>query len=85
MYQNVKSSPQVIAFAAPDEGFIRQKLLLQDHVPFSASTLWRKINQGKFPKPIQISEGITAWRVSDIKSWAKDPAGYLATSQTEAK
>lgn len=57
-------------------GFIRQKTLLQEYVPFSASTLWRLVNAGKFPKPIKVTEQITAWRVSDVREWSINPSGY---------
>lgn len=72
--------------ALADNGFIRQKPLIASGLaPFSVTTLWRKVQAGTFPKPIKLSGQITAWRVSDIKEWAKDPAGYAATSQTEAQ
>ncbi|WP_436296117.1 helix-turn-helix transcriptional regulator [Variovorax sp. LjRoot175] len=38
-------------------------------LPFSASALWRMVSDGRFPKPIKLSERITAWRVRDIRSW----------------
>jgi prophage regulatory protein len=49
--------------------FVRQKQLLAEHLPFSPSTLWRKIREGSFPKPIKLGPSITAWRVSDIEKW----------------
>ncbi|AEB85663.1 MULTISPECIES: helix-turn-helix transcriptional regulator [Comamonadaceae] len=52
----------------PDTGFVRQKLLLS-FVPFSKSTLWRRVNEGVFPAPIRLSVGITAWRVEDVRRW----------------
>ena len=52
----------------PDTGFIRQKLLLR-FVPFSKSTLWRRVNAGVFPAPIRLSVGITAWRAEDVRRW----------------
>lgn len=67
--------------ALPDDGFIRQKTLIGTGLaPFSPTTLWRKVSTGEFPKPVKLSDQITAWRVSDIKEWAKDPAGYVATA-----
>ncbi len=38
-------------------------------VPFSAATLWRKVKAGQFPKPVKLSDRITAWRASDIAAW----------------
>ena len=61
----------------PDDALIRQKQLLQMNVvPFSATTLWRKINSGLFPQPIKVSEAITAWRVSEVRAWLVDPQNY---------
>lgn len=38
-------------------------------VPFSATTLWRKVKRGEFPAPLKLSAGITAWRVQDVRAW----------------
>ena len=62
-----------------DAGFIRLALLVTiGIIPFSESTLWRKVKAGEFPQPVKISSHITAWRVSDIRAWASDPAAYRA-------
>ena len=49
--------------------FIRQKQLIPHVVPFSPATLWRKVKSGDFPKPIKLSENITAWRWEDVEAW----------------
>ena len=85
MYQNVNKSKALGANVAPEEGFIRQKTLLKDRVPFSAATLWRLVNAGKFPKPVKVTDQITAWRVSDIKAWSKNPSGYAASTTESSK
>ena len=36
---------------------------------FSKSTLWRLVKAGKFPKPVKLSERVTAWRVGDVRDW----------------
>ena len=65
-----------------DDAFVRLNQLIDLHViPFSASTYWRKVKQGKFPTPEKISEQITASRVKDIREWARDPAGYKTAAQ----
>ena len=33
------------------------------------STIWLKLAQGKFPKPIKISSAISVWKESDIDNW----------------
>lgn len=58
--------------------FLRQSTLLQNYVPFSAATLWRLVKAGRFPRPIKVTNQITAWRCSDIEDWVKDPEAYIA-------
>lgn len=61
----------------PDSAFIRESQLVQSPkrpnanpvLPFSGPTLWRKVRSGDFPKPVKLSERITAWRVSDVRKW----------------
>ena len=38
-------------------------------LPFSSSTLWRRVRDGSFPAPLKLSAGITAWRVGDVRQW----------------
>ena len=52
----------------PASGFMRQKQVLV-LVPFSKSTLWRRIQEGSFPKPVKLSPRVTVWRTSDILGW----------------
>jgi prophage regulatory protein len=56
------------AAALPESGFVRQSQLLM-FVPFSKSTLWRRVVDGSFPAPIKLSANITAWRVEDVRRW----------------
>lgn len=67
-------------------GLVRLKTLIQfGYAPFSTSTLWRKVKDGTYPSPIKVSEQITAWKVSDLKEWAADPAGYQSNKSGGAK
>jgi predicted DNA-binding transcriptional regulator AlpA len=52
----------------PATGFVRQPQVLEV-VPFSSATLWRKCKAGQFPKPVKLSERVTAWRVGSIRAW----------------
>lgn len=52
----------------PETGFIRQKQLAAI-IPFSRTTLWRKVRNGEFPAPIRLSAGITAWKVELVRAW----------------
>ena len=66
----------------PDSALIRQSQLVQSSrrpgtpapLPFSPSTLWRKVRMGQFPQPVRLSAGMTAWRVSDIRAWMEEAA-----------
>ena len=53
----------------PATGYIRQAQLIPSIIPFSAATLWRKVNSGEFPKPYKLSERVTAWKAEDIREW----------------
>lgn len=55
--------------ALPDTGFLRQAQLIPNVVPISSATLWRKCKSGAFPKPVKLSERVTAWRVGDVRNW----------------
>lgn len=57
----------------PATGFVRIASL-RPIVPFSYSTLWRRVRTGTFPAPVKISERITAWRVEDIRAWLDQQA-----------
>ena len=61
----------------PGSAFIRESQLVQSPkrpetrapLPFSAPTLWRKVKAGTFPKPIKLSDRVTAWKVGDVRAW----------------
>jgi len=72
----------------PDSAFIRESQLVQSPkrpgipapLPFSGPTLWRKVKAGTFPKPVKLSERVTAFRVGDVRAWiaAQTEAGRAA-------
>ena len=79
----IKSAPIDATFrpsffdALPDGAFIREAQLVQSprrpdnlaHLPFSAPTLWRKVKAGTFPKPVKLSQRVTAWKVGEVRAW----------------
>jgi prophage regulatory protein len=68
-------SPTVSQIAdLPQEGYIRLNRLIPGIIPCSRTTIWRKVRAGEFPKPVKLSERITAWRASDIRQWMDDQA-----------
>lgn len=71
----------------PQTGYVRQPLLVGDSktgapgiLPFSASTLWRRVRAGTFPAPLKLSERITAWKAEDVHRWLNEQ-GHLLVSQ----
>ena len=75
----------------PVTGFIRQAQLLGDPkaeppvaaiIPVGASTLWRWVNAGKFPKPVKLSERVTAWHAEEVRAWLDQHV--TSTSQVAA-
>ncbi len=62
----------------PDTGYLRQAQLIPHVVPISSATLWRGVVSGKFPKPVKLSERVTAWRVGDVRKWLEAKANVVA-------
>jgi prophage regulatory protein len=68
---------QSVFDALPDSAYIRESQLVQSPnrpdtpapLPFSGPTLWRKVKAGTFPKPIKLSERVTAWNVGTVRAW----------------
>lgn len=59
----------------PATAYIRQSQLIPDVVPFSSATLWRGVKSGKFPKPVKLTERVTAWKVGAIREWLSQREG----------
>lgn len=61
----------------PDSAFIRESHLVQNPkrpdrpapLPFSGATLWRKVREGTFPKPLKLGPKITAFKVGEVRAW----------------
>ena len=60
----------------PDR-IIRLKTVL-DQTGLTRSTLYRKIDEGTFPRQISISARGTGWRESEVRRLIADPMGYDA-------
>jgi prophage regulatory protein len=60
----------------PEVGFLRLPQILGDQkaippqpaiIPVSRSAWWAGVRDGRFPKPIKLSQRTTAWRAEDIR------------------
>jgi prophage regulatory protein len=58
-----------------DDRIIRLKAVLE-RTGLSRSTLYRKIQQGTFPKQIRISERCAGWRQAAVSEWLRNPIFY---------
>jgi prophage regulatory protein len=63
----------------PETGFLRVNQIIGDSrrnispiIPVSKSTWWAGVASGRFPKPVKLSPGITAWRVEDIRTFIEE-------------
>jgi prophage regulatory protein len=74
---NQLTANQSVFDALPNSAYVREAQLVQSPnrpegtapLPFSAPTLWRKVKAGTFPKPIKLSERVTAWNVGAVRAW----------------
>lgn len=55
----------------PETGFVRVRQIIEGPIPVGKSTWWEGVKSGRFPKPVKISPGITAWDVNDIRALIK--------------
>ena len=58
----------------PDR-ILRLKTVLE-RTGLSRSTMYRKMQNGTFPKNIQISTRCTGWRESAVNEWMRNPIFY---------
>lgn len=64
------TAPAIATRAASANVFLRLPHVLA-RVSISRSTLWRRVNDGTFPRPLKLSERVTVWRSEDIEAWMK--------------
>lgn len=51
----------------PETGFVRLSDVLE-FIPVGKSTFWAGVKSGKYPQPVKLSKGVTAWRAEDIRA-----------------
>jgi predicted DNA-binding transcriptional regulator AlpA len=56
---------------SPDENGVRQEPL----IPISPATIWRWVRAGRFPKPVKLGPGVTAWRGVDLIAFIESSSG----------
>jgi prophage regulatory protein len=61
-------------------GAVLRRKQVEQVVGLSRSTIYQRIQNGTFPKPISLGGRVVGWRTADIEAYLVDPAGYRATS-----
>jgi prophage regulatory protein len=59
----------------PQSRFLRLNDVL-DRTRLSRATLYRKIQDGTFPKQVRIASRCVAWRESEVAEWMFNPMCY---------
>lgn len=50
----------------PDSANVRQPIV-EALFACSSTTLWRRVKDGRIPKPRKLSDRVTAWRVGELR------------------
>lgn len=58
--------------AEPHDRIIRIRTVLE-LTGLSRSTLYRKVQEGTFPKQIALSKRCAGWRQSEVQTWMQNP------------
>jgi len=45
---------------------------LKEYLPFSKSTIYSMIKEGRFPAPIKLSVRVSAWSLEDVNEWLEN-------------
>ncbi|PPD49504.1 MAG: hypothetical protein CTY13_03335 [Methylobacter sp.] len=48
---------------------------LAPRLGISKNTIWRLVREGRFPKPIKLSEKVTVWKAADVLAWMDSKEG----------
>jgi prophage regulatory protein len=54
-----------------------------DRTGLSRSTLYRKMQNGTFPKNVRISTRCAGWRESSVEEWMRNPMFYEVTDDAK--
>jgi predicted DNA-binding transcriptional regulator AlpA len=63
------SSGQSTFDALADTAYVRLSDIVPSVVPIGRATWWRWVAAGRAPAPVKLSPGVSAWRVSDVRSF----------------
>lgn len=61
--------------SGPDK-ILRMRTVLE-RSGLSRSTIYRKMQEGTFPRKVKLSEHCCGWRESELNRWIADPSSYV--------
>ncbi|RME58363.1 AlpA family phage regulatory protein [Candidatus Parcubacteria bacterium] len=56
---------------APDPGRYMRISQLTQYISLGRTTIYRLAREGKFPKPIKLTENTTVWDVNEVDAWVE--------------
>jgi len=59
-------------------GYVRTRQICGPILPIGESTWWRWVSEGKAPKGIKLSPGVTVWRAADVYALADQGGRHAA-------
>lgn len=65
-------------------GAILRRSQVEHEVGLKRSTIYQRMQEGTFPRPIRLGERAVGWRASDIELFLADPTGYRASQSDDA-
>lgn len=57
--------------ATVDERMLSTRELLE-RLPLNRATVWKMVQEGRFPAPVQITASRIAWRLTAVLAWLAD-------------
>ncbi|MBN3804360.1 AlpA family phage regulatory protein [Paraburkholderia sp. Ac-20336] len=63
-------------------GAILRRKQVEQVVGLSRSTIYQRIKDGTFPRPVSLGGRMVGWRAADIEQFLIDPAGYHVASSS---
>ncbi|MDR6383455.1 MULTISPECIES: helix-turn-helix transcriptional regulator [Paraburkholderia] len=60
-------------------GAILRRTQVEIEVGLKRSTIYQRMQEGTFPRPVRLGERAVGWRAADIERFLEDPAGYRAS------
>ena len=65
-------------------GSILRRRQVECEVGLKRSTIYQRMQEGTFPRPVRLGVRAVGWRASDIERFLEDPVGYrVPTSDVE--